>query len=232
MKTSAFALAALLATAGCTTLRARADPAEQVEVFTKGAPTRPYSSVAELNFYQEKRGGGPDSLDDVLPELRRRARAAGADAVIGVTLRTRGSGEAVIYRVTATAIAYERPAKEPGQQSGSASPAASPPTPAGHAPAERPAQPEREVDVIVAGAPGRPVREVARLDFYVEKRSAGGGTLDDVLPELKRQARMSGAEAVSDVKWTLSDAGEGSAGVYHVTATCLAYGGATAKPSR
>ena len=210
----ALALAALLAGAGCATLRARADSASEVEVFTQGAPNRPYAKVCELKFYLEKRSTGPNSLDDVLPELRRRARAAGADAVIDVQLRTRGSGEAVVYKVTATGVAYEKPGK------GAASPTeqgAAPPTEQGGAP---PAA--REVDVLVAGAPTRPVRAVGKLDFYVEKKSAGGGTLDDVLPELRRQARLSGAEAVSDVKWTLQ-AGEGGGGSYHVTATCLVY---------
>jgi hypothetical protein len=64
--------------------------------------------------------------------------------------------------------------------------------------ARYPALPEgAEVQVFREGHPGRPFVRVSRLDVHLEKTHFIGSDLEDALPELKTQARFSGAEARS-----------------------------------
>ena len=211
---AALAASSVMAGWGCATVRTWEDPAaDKVEVLTKGAPRRPFTKLRELDFSLEKRDVLSPSLDDVIPELRRRAHAAGADAVTNIRWRVRGGGDLVIYQVQATAIAYDKPAQgSPGGPASAANAAASP---------AAQAQGQDEIEVFAAPPPGRALRPVSHLDLYVEKKGSGDPKLEDVLPELRRQARLSGAEAVTDVQWTLQE--KSGPAVYHVTATGVVF---------
>jgi len=80
---------------------------------------------------------------------------------------------------------------------------------------------DREVEVLGAGAPTRPFVKVSRLDVHFEKTAFATSTLEEALPELKRQARLSGAEAITDIEELRSAIGETR--IYHVTATGIRY---------
>lgn len=200
-------LAATLALAGCSILSPRPKPDERpVEIFTSGAPKRPFVKVSKLDLTVEKWGRGEPSIDDFRPELTREARLSGADAVVDLEWTLKGTAENGVYRVKGTGVAYLPRAGEPAPGQGAPG----------------------DVEVL-SGVPARPYAKVSQLDLYVEKRAGGEPSLEEVLPELKRQARLSGADAVIDVQWTLR--GTTDAGVYHVTATGISYSGTAASPA-
>lgn len=78
-----------------------------VEVFRTGSPTRAFRRVARLDVHLEKTGFAKSTFDEALPELRKQARLAGADAVIDIEERRSQLAETMIYHVSATAIRYE-----------------------------------------------------------------------------------------------------------------------------
>jgi hypothetical protein len=85
-----------------------------------------------------------------------------------------------------------------------------------------PPKPESyEVQVFRDTAPDRPFTKIARLDVHLEKTHFIGSSLADALPELKRQARLSGADAVIEIRESNSMVGETK--IYHVTATGIRY---------
>jgi uncharacterized protein YbjQ (UPF0145 family) len=55
----------------------------------------------------------------------------------------------------------------------------------------------------------------------LEKTHFIGSSLDDALPELKKQARLSGADAIIEIRESSSKTGETK--IYHVTATGIRY---------
>jgi hypothetical protein len=112
------ALTVALAT-GCAMFHPVDSDAENVEVFTVGAPTSAFTKVAELAFWVPKSGMGEPTIDDILPELRSRAKHSGADAVMDVHWTLRGVKEYGVYQVTATGIAYA--ARATASESGSGS---------------------------------------------------------------------------------------------------------------
>jgi uncharacterized protein YbjQ (UPF0145 family) len=211
-------LAAVLVLAGCSAVQRRAADEPRVEIFTTGRPEKPFVEIAKLDLHVEKWNHDAPSVEEFRPELESEARLRGADAVIDIEWKLKGTTEAGIYHVKAKAIAYvAHPTQAEQVAPGTARPAdsgglAEPGPPAAGTPGDI---------EIVSGAPSRPFMKVSHLDLYVEKVGAGEPSLEDVLPELKRQARLSGAEAVMDVEWTLR--GTKDAGVYHVTATGIAY---------
>jgi uncharacterized protein YbjQ (UPF0145 family) len=222
MRKLAVCLAATLTLAGCSTLSPRRNADEaRVEVFTSGSPKKPFVKVGRIDFHLEKGGTGEPSIDDFRFDLQHRARLVGADAVMDLEWTLKGTPETGIYHVTATGIAYVASVGQPG--STQVAPGEPPPAPttagalAEALPAPSPGRTTGDVDVV-SGTPTRAFTTVSRINLYVEKKTRGEPSLEDVLPELKRQARLSGAEAITDVHWTLSDAG-----VYHVTATGIAY---------
>lgn len=218
-------LAAALVLTGCTTVAHRTETDEKpVEIFTSGRrPTKPFVEVARIDMHVEKWNRDEPSMEDFRPELESRARLSGADAVVDLEWTLKGTAETGIYHVRGKGIAYSaRPGQLEPQTAASTSgapPEARPPMP-GH--------PDGDIE-IVSGAPGRPFIKVSHLDLYVEKKAPGEPSLEEVLPELKRQARLSGAEAIMDVEWTLR--GTKDAGVYHATATGIAYSGPAATPA-
>jgi hypothetical protein len=80
---------------------------------------------------------------------------------------------------------------------------------------------DREIEFIGFGEPSRPFVRVSRLDVHFEKTAFIDPTLEEALPELKHQARLSGAEAIIDVHELRSVVGETR--VYHVTATGIRF---------
>ena len=77
------------------------------------------------------------------------------------------------------------------------------------------------VEVFQTGTPTRPYERVSRLDVHLEKTALVTSTFSDALPELEKQARLSGADAIMDVHETRSSLNETR--IYHVTATGIRY---------
>jgi putative heavy-metal-binding protein len=113
------ALSALLCfVSGCATTQSRisflgehyppraADVA--VEVFRDGVPDRPFNRIARLDVHLEKTGFVTSRFEDALPELKKQARQAGADAVIEIQETRSQILETMVYHVTATGVRYVR----------------------------------------------------------------------------------------------------------------------------
>jgi hypothetical protein len=77
-----------------------------IEVFETGEPPRPFTRVARLDVHLEKTHWIGSNLADALPELKRQARLAGADAIIEIKERNSRVAETRIYHVTATGIRF------------------------------------------------------------------------------------------------------------------------------
>lgn len=78
-----------------------------------------------------------------------------------------------------------------------------------------------DVQIFQNEAPQRSLRRISRLDVHLEKTLFIGSSLDDALPELKKQARLSGADAIIEIRESRSMVGETK--IYHVTATGIRY---------
>ncbi len=229
--------ATAFAVSGCSSVATRpTDGGPEIEVFASGAPERPFQKLSELTVYVDgiTLMGSVTPIEAALPRLKRQAREAKADAIIDLQARVRGSGEATIYKVTATAVVYVEPAPPEAAPAPAAaeSPAAPAPPSAGGQAAATPspgAAPagidDRDVEVFTSGVPQRPFRKVRELDVYAERKTSLAAALDEALPFLKRQARLAGADAIIDIRGSMRGAGE--AAVYHVTATAVAYTAAT-----
>ena len=85
----------------------------------------------------------------------------------------------------------------------------------------RPAKPADCAIDVYRAVPTRPYVKVARLDAHLEKKFFATPTIDDALPELKRQACLSGSDALMDI--TEKASGYVETRSYHVTATGIAY---------
>jgi len=102
--------------AGCATTQSRheflaeryppraADAA--VDVFRSGLPQMPFKRIARLDVHLEKTGFMTSRFEDALPELKKQARQAGADAVIEIEERHSQVLETMVYHVTATGARY------------------------------------------------------------------------------------------------------------------------------
>ena len=106
------ALAVAFTASGCALLRPLDSDADYIEVFEYGVPASPFTKVADLAFWVPKSGMGEPTIDDILPELRDRAKHAGADAVVDVHWTLRGTKDFGSYQVTATGIAYPHAAAQ------------------------------------------------------------------------------------------------------------------------
>jgi hypothetical protein len=78
-----------------------------------------------------------------------------------------------------------------------------------------------DIQVFQNEPPQIPFVRISRLDVHLEKTHFIGSSLDDALPELKKQARLSGADAIIEIQENRSMVGETK--VYHVTATGIRY---------
>jgi hypothetical protein len=77
------------------------------------------------------------------------------------------------------------------------------------------------IDVLDGERPTRPFMAVARLDAHLEKAGLMTSSLDEALVELKKQARLAGADAIIDIREQRSRINETR--VLHVTATGIRY---------
>ena len=85
-----------------------------------------------------------------------------------------------------------------------------------------PPKPEtEEVQVFQNSKPQRPFIKVSRLDVHIEKTHFLRSSLQDALPELKKQARLSGADAIIDIEERSSALAETE--IYHVSATGIRF---------
>jgi hypothetical protein len=84
---------------------------------------------------------------------------------------------------------------------------------------ERPT--DAPVETFVTGEPSRPYVRVARLDAHLEKTGFMKSSLAEALPELKRQARRAGCDAIVEISERRSEILETR--VYHVTAIGVRY---------
>jgi hypothetical protein len=110
------ALGALLCFSGCATTQSRvsflaehypphaADAA--VEVFRDGLPNRAFNRIARLDVHLEKTGFVKSYFAEALPELKKQARQAGADAVIEIEEKRSQILETMVYHVTAIGVRY------------------------------------------------------------------------------------------------------------------------------
>jgi len=78
-----------------------------------------------------------------------------------------------------------------------------------------------DVQVFHDEVPQRPFVKISRLDVHLEKTHFINSSLDDALPELKKQACLSGADAIIEIRESSSMVWETR--VYHVTATGVRY---------
>lgn len=86
-----------------------------------------------------------------------------------------------------------------------------------------PAKPESyEVQVYYHdNLPQRPFARISRIDVHLEKTHFRDSALEDAMPELKNQARLSGADAIIEIREKFSSRLETS--IYHVTATGIRF---------
>ena len=85
-----------------------------------------------------------------------------------------------------------------------------------------PPKPESyDVQIFRQGLPTQPFVRISRLDVHVERTGFSQATFKTALPELKRQARRSGADAIVEIEEKTSMVGETR--IYHVTAIGIHY---------
>jgi hypothetical protein len=78
-----------------------------------------------------------------------------------------------------------------------------------------------EVAVFPNDLPTKPFERIARLDVHLEKTALETSTLKQAMPELLKQARAAGADAIVEIKEQRSTVGETR--ILHVTATAIRY---------
>jgi hypothetical protein len=88
-----------------------AKPANFEVQVLKSTPTQPFERIARLDAHFEKTHFVSTSLDSAIEELKKQARAAGADAIIDIDERRSRLNETMILHVTATAIHFTEPLK-------------------------------------------------------------------------------------------------------------------------
>ena len=85
-----------------------------------------------------------------------------------------------------------------------------------------PARPtDAPVETFTTGEPSRPYIRVARLDAHLEKTGFVESNFAEALPELKRQARRAGCDAIIEISERRGEILETR--VFHVTAIGVRY---------
>lgn len=84
------------------------DESFEVAVFESVLPARPFERIAQIDVQMEMPAATEASLQDALPELKRQARRAGADAVIDLRLRRSKTGGVTVFQVSAMGIRYSQ----------------------------------------------------------------------------------------------------------------------------
>jgi hypothetical protein len=88
-----------------------AKPANFEVQVLKSTPTQPFERIARVDAHFEKTHFVSTSLDTAIEELKKQARAAGADAIMDIDERRSRLNETMILHVTATAIHFTEPLK-------------------------------------------------------------------------------------------------------------------------
>jgi Putative heavy-metal-binding len=78
-----------------------------------------------------------------------------------------------------------------------------------------------QFEVFQTELPSKAFVRISRVDVHLEKTHFISSSLEDALPELKRQARLSGADAIIEIRESTSAVGETK--IYHVTAIGIRY---------
>ena len=84
--------------------------------------------------------------------------------------------------------------------------------------AQSPKPEDHPVQIFREKEPDRPF---TRIDVHLEKTHFISSDFADALPKLRKEARLSGADAVIDIKERKSSVGETQ--IYHVTATGIKF---------
>lgn len=84
------------------------DESFEVAVFESVIPTQSFERVARIDVRMEMSGSEETSLQDAIPELKRQARLAGADAIIDIRLQRSKVGESTLFQVSAIGIRYSQ----------------------------------------------------------------------------------------------------------------------------
>lgn len=78
------------------------------------------------------------------------------------------------------------------------------------------------VQIFHSDVPQRPFERISRLDVHLEKTHLiGSSFVNEAMPELEKQARLSGADAIIEIRGINSSVGETR--IFHVTATGIRY---------
>ena len=86
---------------------------------------------------------------------------------------------------------------------------------------QSPKSDEHPIEIYQEGLPQRPFEKVSRIDVHLEKTHFISSDFEDALPQLEKEARLSGADAVIEIKERKSSVGETK--IYHVTATGIRF---------
>ena len=82
----------------------------EIRVFTDGRPDTPFVELGTINYHHERHRASAENLrlEVALPEMKRRACAAGADALVDVRVTDEKRLEWAMFHVAATAIRFEK----------------------------------------------------------------------------------------------------------------------------
>jgi hypothetical protein len=82
------------------------DESFEVAVFDSALPPRAFERIARIDVQMAMPASENASLKDAIPELKRQARLAGADAIIDIRLQRSKAREMMVFQVSATGIRY------------------------------------------------------------------------------------------------------------------------------
>jgi len=83
------------------------DESFEVAVFESALPARTFERVARLDVRMEMPASKDASLQDAMPELKRQARRAGADAIVDIRQQRSKVGDTTLFQVSAMGIRYQ-----------------------------------------------------------------------------------------------------------------------------
>jgi hypothetical protein len=84
------------------------DESFEVAVFDSALPSRSFERIARIDVQMEMAASQEVSLQAAIPELKRQARLAGADAIIDIRLQRSKTGEVTVFQVSAMGIRYSQ----------------------------------------------------------------------------------------------------------------------------
>lgn len=83
--------------------------------------------------------------------------------------------------------------------------------------------PDCLIEVYQTGVPSKAYVRISRLDVHIERTYYARSSFQDALPELKRKACESGADAVIEIQERSANINLSETNMYHVTATGVKY---------